>query len=257
MAIITPVRPKWMRRDGVVVYVAKRQMRARSRAASIRNPRTESQQSNRSKFGVATAFLRQLQAMVAVGFQPEYTQRNGRRVGAFHVALGELLRKGMRQGGADGRTWMIDYPKVKLSQGKSLAAYPLEAHRSGGELQMQFPKGLPRGAARVRVAVHCPRAGATCHFTVPAPRPGEAVAITLPKWAQRGDIHVFYMLDPAGRSAWSSGYAFVPKGRGGRSAGGRFAAPEPSAGVAVAAERAISPGVGGADRHCSGKAGGG
>ncbi|PID90048.1 MAG: hypothetical protein CSA97_04890 [Bacteroidetes bacterium] len=68
MAIITPVRPKWMRREATIVYVAEEQMRVRSRAEHIHNPRTPKQQANRQKFALAVGFLAQMQPMVSLGW---------------------------------------------------------------------------------------------------------------------------------------------------------------------------------------------
>ncbi len=219
MAKITPVRPKYWRKYNPVVYVVNKRMYARARAASIYNPRTLKQQANRSKMSVASRFLAQMQPMVARGFKSRMTNRPGwesRRVGAYHVALGELLRSGMRKG-ADA--WEVDYQNVKLSEGNSLDMYPMEISRSGREMRISFPKGLPRGTRRVRVAVHAAGEGRTVHIAFDAPRRGEELRLSIPKWAASGGLHVYYTVEVKGKSRWASAYVYVPKGRGGAGRG--------------------------------------
>lgn len=189
-------------------------MYVRDRAEKIRNPRTECQQANRNKLAVASRFLCQMQPMVSRGFKPRMTNRPGwqsRAVGAYHVALGELLKSGMRKGKGG---WEIDYQNVKLSEGNSLEAFPMEVKRNGREMVVGFPKGLPRGTRRVRMAVHSAGAGRTLHVGFDAPKRGEAVRISIPKWAASGALHAYYTVEVKGKSRWASLYVYVAKGRG-------------------------------------------
>ncbi len=215
MARITPVRPKYWRKQNPVVYVVRAErMYVRERAENIRNPRTECQQANRSKMAVASRFLAQMQPMVARGFQARMTDRPGwesRRVGAYHVALGELLSSGMRRG-TDG--WRIDYQNVRLSEGNSLGMYPADVKRSGREMSIAFLKGLPKGSRRVRMAIHSAGEGRTVHVGFDAPRRGEVVKVSVPKWAASGALHVYYTVDVRGKSRWGSGYLFLASDRG-------------------------------------------
>ncbi|PID90710.1 MAG: hypothetical protein CSA97_01520 [Bacteroidetes bacterium] len=227
MARITPTRPKYWPKHEPVVYVVKDKKYVRARAERIRNPRTELQQANRNKLSVASHFLAQMQPMVARGFKPTMTNRKGwesRRVGAYHVALGELLKSGMRKG-KDG--WKIDYEHVKLSEGNSLVEFPVEVKRNGREMLVGFPNGLPRGAKRVRMAVHSAREGRTLHVSFDAPRRGGELRVSIPKWATQGALHIYYTVEVKGKSRWASAYLYVPKGRGttGRSiaSGGKVA----------------------------------
>ncbi len=218
MAVITPVRPKWMRRDMVVVYVADGQMRARSRASRIHNPRTKRQQANRSKMGMASRFLRDMQPLVAAGFTPTYTERNGRKVGAYHVALGLLMREAMRH--ENGR-WYIDYPEVQLAQGRSLTGYTLEARRTGRTLHLNWTKGLPQGTLRVRIGLHSPEEGKTFCIVLQASDCGRGAEVQLPKWATGKALHLWWMVEVKGRHGWASQHLLIAKDRGtGHTAGG-------------------------------------
>ncbi len=213
MAVISPVRPKWMRREKAVVYVANGQMRVRSRAEKIRNPRTAAQQSNRRKMGVAAQFLRHMQPMASRGFD-RGRKRNGREVGAYHVALGALLREGMRK---ESEGWAVDYPQVRLSEGRSLEGYPLEAGRRGGVLALSFPKGLPRGVRTVRIALYCPRSGRALHYTLADLQAGRGASFELgiPKWARGITLHIWWMAEGAKGARWESQYLLLARGRGG------------------------------------------
>ncbi len=234
MAIITPVRPRWMRREATVVYVANGQMRARSRAEHIHNPRTPRQQRNRERMAVASRFLSQMQAMVSRGFQPQPSPRNGRMVGAYHVAQGELLRSGMRWvdgSGSKGQGhWAIDFPRVRLAVGRSLDGHPIALARRGLRLSIGLPKGHPQGATRIRLAVHAPLAGATYHFERDVPPAGGELHIALPEGAKGLALHLYYTFAAGDRFEWTSGYVAVPKGRS-RTAKGGSALAAPSAGT--------------------------
>ncbi len=214
MARITPVRPKYWSKQNPVLYVVREEkMYVRERAEKISNPRTERQQANRHKLSVASQFLAQMQPMVSRGFRPRMTNRPGwesRRVGAYHVALGMLLKSGMRRGNSG---WEIDYQNVALSEGNSLEMYPMDISRSGGEMVVRFPKGLPRGTRRVRMAIHSAREGRTLHVSFDAPRRGEAVKMSIPKWATSGALHAYYTVEVKGKSRWASLYTYVPQGR--------------------------------------------
>ncbi len=247
MAKITPTRPKYWRKDNPVVYVVVDRMYVRARAESIYNPRTVLQQLNRNKMSVASRFLAQMQPMVAKGFQGTMTHRPGwqpRRVGAYHVALGHLLQAGMRKG-ADG--WTIDYAKVQLSEGNSLAGRPVKARRDGREMSISFPKGLPKGTRRVRMALHSAKAGRTVHVSFDAPRQGETVRISLPKWAASGALHVYYTVDVKGKSRWGSGYLLLASGRSGRRSFGR------GGGLGYGAVRAYEGRLDGQFKHLAGE----
>ncbi|PID90647.1 MAG: hypothetical protein CSA97_01685 [Bacteroidetes bacterium] len=203
------------------MYVDNGQMRFRSRAEKISNPRTEKQQSNRHKLGVASSFLRQMQAMVArgfMGYETSHPGRASRRVGAYHAGLSALLRHGMRRG-ADG--WTIDYPSVQLAEGNSLDGHPIDVKRSGRELRLHFPKGLPEDTRGLRMAIHCPKTNATLHIRYPASPSPSPLKLTLPKWAKGQDLHLYYTVDVAGKSRWASSYAFVSRHDRGRSASHR------------------------------------
>ncbi|PID90396.1 MAG: hypothetical protein CSA97_03105 [Bacteroidetes bacterium] len=213
MARITPVRPKYWPKSEPVVYVVADKEYIRARAENIRNPRTKRQQENRSRMAVASHFLAQMQPMATRGFQPTMTNRPGwesRRVGGYHVALGVLLKRGMQKG-KDG--WEIDYQNVKLSDGNSLDMYPMGAQRHGREMSISFPKGLPKGAKRVRMAIHSAGKGRTLHVSFDAPRQREMVKISVPKWAAGGKLHLYYTVEVSGKSRWASGYVHLAAGR--------------------------------------------
>ncbi|PID90872.1 MAG: hypothetical protein CSA97_00680 [Bacteroidetes bacterium] len=195
-----------MRREAVIVYVADEQMRARSRAEHIHNPRTALQQANRSKMGIASHFLRHMQAMVAHGFLPTYTERNGRKVGAYHVALGRLLQEAMVQ---TGGAWEIDPKRVTLAEGNSLERHPASYARKGRNLRLDFSNGLPKGVGRIRIAVYCPATGRASHFVQEVELACNSIQLWLPKWARGQALHLWWMVECKGRMRWSSSYLAV------------------------------------------------
>ncbi len=211
MARIYPLRPRWNRKSDPVPYVVGKQMYIRARAESVSNPRTSKQQDNRRKLSVASRFLRQMQPMVVRGFSPRMTTNPGRamrRVGAYQVALGELLNHAMRRG-ADG--WEVDYASVCLSEGNLLNAKPVRVELKGRVLTLSFPKGLPKCTRGLRLAIHCPAAGMTLHARMSASWRGEPLTLTLPKWAKGRALHLYYTIDAKGKSRWASAYVYIPK----------------------------------------------
>ncbi len=207
MAIVHLQRERYRPRLPVIHYVVNQRVIARTRPARVRNPRTKAQQANRQKLGVASRFLRQVQAFAVNGFKPG-KRSNGRPVGAYHVALGQLLNTGMRR---EAGEWCIDYARVQLAQGRSLRGYPLRVNRQGRLLKLSWPEGLPEGTRRIRLAVHSARANSSCVLLVNAPRQGGRVELSLPKWAKAGALHLWWCPVGAGKTRWRSGYLSIPQ----------------------------------------------
>ncbi len=125
----------WYRpKQPAIHYVSNLRVLIRARPAKVRNPRTEGQQANRGKMAIASRFLAPLQDFVLHGF-PSGVRPNGRPVGAYHMALGQLLNGGMRR---ENGQWRIDYARVKLAEGLPLQSCPLRVNRRGRTLRLAF-----------------------------------------------------------------------------------------------------------------------
>ncbi len=210
MAIVHLQRARYRPKYPVIHYVVNQRVLARSRPARVRNPRTRAQQANRHKLSVASRFLSQFQSVVERGF-PSGVRPNGRPVGAYHVALGHLLGSAMMRVGAQ---WRIDYAQVELSQGQSLRDFPLRVNRQGRTLRLSWEQGLPEGTRRVRLAFHNAKRGATECVEVPILKRGKAMEVLLPKWAQSGALHLWWIPVVCGETRWGSQYLFLPEGGG-------------------------------------------
>ncbi len=157
MAIVRLQREWYRPKRPAIHYVSNQRVLVRARPAKVRNPRTRAQQANRGKMAIASRFLSHFQDFVARGFKPG-KRPNGRPVGAYHVALGQLLCGAMTR--KDGRGG-IDYAQVQLAEGQSFRQYPVRVKRDGRTLGLSWFEGLPEGTLRVRLAFHSAKLGET------------------------------------------------------------------------------------------------
>ncbi len=208
MAVVLLQREWYRPRLPVIHYVVSQRVLVRSRPAKVRNPRTRAQQANRHKLAVASRFLAPLQDLVARGFQSG-ERPNGRPVGAYHMALGHLLGEAMVR--ENGR-WSVDYAQVQLAEGQSLREYPVRVKRDGRALRLAWEEGLPEGTHHVRLAFHNAKQGATQCVEVVAPKQGAIVEVLLPKWANSGALHMWWIPVVAGKARWGSRYLLLPMG---------------------------------------------
>lgn len=188
MGIAILQRAPYRHSSPVIHYVVDQRILVRARPSSVKNPRTAAQQLNRSKMGLASRFLAGFRDFVLQGFEG-YQQPNGRRVGSYHAALGRLLGEAMVE--AHG-AWRIDYERVVLAEGNSLAPHPITVHRDGRRLQLEWKAGLPKGTIRVRLAVHSPRKHGTVCLEIAAPKRGRTVGVELPKWASAHGLQLWW-----------------------------------------------------------------
>lgn len=191
----------------MIQYVLSQRIIVRSRPSRVRNPRTRAQQANRGKMGVASRFLAGLQQFVSQGFAPQ-EQANGRRVGAYHVALGRLLAQGMVRR-ADA--WAIDYSRVELAEGGSLQPYAISVSRNGRVLRIEWRRGLPPSTQGIHLAVHDAKKGVSTCIQVAKPKRSGVVEVVLPKWASSDPLHLWWRPKTGGESRWASGYVEVQK----------------------------------------------
>jgi len=95
MAIAEPHQPRYQRRGAYIYYLLGERMVIRTRPAQVRDPRTPAQRRQRLRMRVASTFLKGFQRIVSRGFEPQL-QENFRRVGAYQLALGHLMRHALR-----------------------------------------------------------------------------------------------------------------------------------------------------------------
>ena len=114
MAIAVPHQPRYQRRGAYIYYLLGERMVIRTRPARVRDPRTPAQRRQRLRMRVASTFLKGFQRIVSRGFEPQL-QENFRKVGAYQLALGHLMRHALRdeKGGVT-----LDTARVQLAQGR-------------------------------------------------------------------------------------------------------------------------------------------
>ena len=96
----------------------------RALALSLGNPRTEKQQSQRSKFALTLSFLQAITPYVREGYR-NYADR----CTAFNAAMSYLLKNAVTDSGPD---ISIDYAKAMVARGSLTPVFVVEAASEGG-----------------------------------------------------------------------------------------------------------------------------
>ena len=139
MAIAEPHQPRYQRRGAYIYYLLGERMVIRTRPAQVRDPRTPAQRRQRLRMRVASTFLKGFQRIVSRGFEPQL-QENFRRVGAYQLALGHLMRHALRDAGG-GVT--LDTARVQLAQGRPSPLGAVRATVQGGLLRVAWTGAMP------------------------------------------------------------------------------------------------------------------
>ena len=146
MARILQAKPRYRPRGTVSVYLLRGELVARAWRRPGSDPKTARQLAQRNRMACASAFLKHFATIVAWGYSTGY-KANGRKIGAYHMALARLVREHTMY--SMGR-WRIDYAGVQLAEGKPTPLRELAAQRKGGRLLLSW-----RGRAPARAVVLC------------------------------------------------------------------------------------------------------
>ena len=149
MAIAVPHQPRYQRRGAYIYYLLGEQMVIRTRPARVRDPRTPAQRRQRLRMRVASTFLKGFQPIVSRGFEPQL-QENFRKVGAYQLALGHLMRHALRDAGGGVA---LDTVRVQLAQGRPSPLGAVRATVRGGLLRLAWSGALPPKTAGVLLGV--------------------------------------------------------------------------------------------------------
>ncbi len=160
----------------------------RALALSVGNPRTEKQQSQRSKFALTLSFLQAITPYVREGYR-NYADR----CTAFNAAMSYLLKNAVTGSGPD---ISIDYAKAMVARGSLTPVVGAEAASEGGKVTFTWTDNSGTGDAQPtdvamplvynkdkRVAVYdmqaATREDGTAELTLPEGWDGDALAIYL------------------------------------------------------------------------------
>ena len=218
MAIAEPHQPRYQRRGAYIYYLLGERMVIRTRPARVRDPRTPAQRRQRLRMRVASTFLKGFQRIVSRGFEPQL-QENFRRVGAYQLALGHLMRHALRdaRGGVT-----LDTARVQLSQGRPSPLGAVRATVQGGQLRVAWAGVLPPKTGGVLLGVwNRGKARALCREATCAPGArGLAVPIlagwqgdTLDVWVVPLDAQGHCRYDSAHGAAEGAAPQAMPCGR--------------------------------------------
>ena len=140
MAILVPHRPRYRNRTQPIYYLLGERACLRSRPKQVHDPKTPAQLMQRLRMRVASHFLTQFRGIVELGYAPE-RQENYRQVGAYQLALGQLMRTALVPH-ADGVA--IDTARVQLSEGRGNPMQSATGTVAGGVLRIRWTGQLPK-----------------------------------------------------------------------------------------------------------------
>jgi len=112
----------------------------RSLPSSVRNPRTEKQRMQRSKFSLVAKFVKTILPVIRVGFK----QSAGPRNSAFSAAVSYNIHHAVK-GTYPG--FEIDYPKVVVARGALYIANHMTAAPEAGSLNFVWDTGVINNAS--------------------------------------------------------------------------------------------------------------
>ena len=152
----------------------------RALATSVKNPRTDKQLSQRTKFAKTLAFLRAITPYVRIGYAG-YAKKQT----AFNAAKSYIVRKALSGSGLD---IAIDYRKVLVSRGPLMQVFNASVQVSDGEATFNWDDNTGMGdAAATDVAmplVYNKALGEAYYLTASVTRAEETLTLTLPAgWA--------------------------------------------------------------------------
>lgn len=111
----------------------------RSRAARVSNPNTELQQCQRGKFRTAVNFLKTILPFIQVGFR-NYEQGKS----AYNAAISYLMHHAFA---GNGQEAVLDFEKVRVSQGSLTPAAGASVGRMGGNMLVSWSNNTAEGDA--------------------------------------------------------------------------------------------------------------
>lgn len=111
----------------------------RSRAARVSNPNTERQQCQRGKFRTAVNFLKTILPFIQVGYR-NYEQGKS----AYNAAISYLMHHAFA---GNGQEAVLDFEKVRISQGSLTPASGASVGRMGGNMLVSWSNNTAEGDA--------------------------------------------------------------------------------------------------------------
>lgn len=111
----------------------------RSRAARVSNPNTERQQCQRGKFRTAVNFLKTNLPFIQVGYR-NYEQGKS----AYNAAISYLMHHAFA---GNGQEAVLDFEKVRISQGSLTPASGASVGRMGGNMLVSWSNNTAEGDA--------------------------------------------------------------------------------------------------------------
>ncbi|MCD8183759.1 MAG: DUF6266 family protein [Bacteroides sp.] len=112
----------------------------RALATSISNPRTEKQQSQRTKFALSLGFLKAITPFIRVGYKTM-----AQRQTEFNAAMSYIIKNAVSGSGLD---LSVDYAKVLVSRGTLMPPFNASVEKSNGKLVFKWTDNTETGDAK-------------------------------------------------------------------------------------------------------------
>ena len=223
MAILVPHRPRYRNRTQPIYYLLGERACLRSRPKQVHDPKTPAQLMQRLRMRGASHFLTQFRGIVELGYAPE-RQENYRQVGAYQLALGQLMRTALVPH-ADGVA--IDTARVQLSEGRGNPMQSATGTVAGGVLRIRWIGQLPKRCELLLVGLWNRQKGEArslrlegqdygggLGIPIPADWAGDTLDVWLAPWhaGQRGRFDSLHLAVSAPTAPGAEGQ-YLPRGR--------------------------------------------
>ena len=109
----------------------------RGKAQSIKNPNTQLQKGQRSKFAIALAFIQQIKAIVDIGYKGLANKQS-----AFNAAMSHVLKNGIT---GTAPNYALDYANILVAQGSLAPAKSATATSANGKVTFTWSDNSANG----------------------------------------------------------------------------------------------------------------
>lgn len=206
MAYILQRKPLYRPRGAVSLYMLDGRLMARAWRSPRPDPKTARQLAQRNRFACASLFLKHFTPLVSRGYKSG-EKPNGRRIGAYHMALSEIMRNSTRH---QRNTWRVDCSTVRLATGWAFPLQGIETQRRGGRLVLQWRACSSPQVATLRVALYDGKQRAIVAKPEQLHSRAKQIEVQIPKGMGAKRLHIWIVLeDEMGKILWESHYTTV------------------------------------------------
>lgn len=179
---------------GIIQYEVRGMLRVRSRPESVRNPRTAAQTEHRTRFALASSYVRSLGDVYKVGYR-EYNKSISQRANIVKQVYGEALTR-------DG---LIDPLKVRTARGPLTRPQGVVVEREENGVKVSWFRPTNHGLKLTMTVYNYTRAVGQTHYDVATSQATNTTVAVPSEW--QGDalyVYAFWRNEKSGSASDST-----------------------------------------------------